>query len=333
MQEIELRVYSTCPQSKDVDASEYADRVAEVARWSEGAGCHGILVYTDNGLADPWLVAQQVIEATEALRPLVAVQAAYMSPYSVAKMVTSLAFLYGRAVDLNMVAGGFRNDLLALGDETPHDDRYNRTVEYTRIITGLLKGETVTFEGRWYTVKNLRLTPPLPPELAPGLTISGSSPAGLAAAEEIGALAVRYPKPVEEEHESGPETAGEMGVRVGIVARESAEEAWRVARDRFPEDRRGEIEHQLAMKVSDSHWHRDLSGRDEGEDGSPYWLGPFNQGQTFCPYLVGSHERVGAELAGYVAAGFATFILDIPPNREELEHTGIAFEHARVRGG
>lgn len=331
MKESNLRVYATCPQSKDVEAADYLARVADVARWSEEAGCHGILVYTDNGIADPWLVAQQVIEATERLRPLVAVQAVYMTPYSVAKMVTTLAYLHGRAVDLNMVAGGFRNDLLALGDGTPHDDRYNRTIEYTRIITGLLADETVTFEGRWYNVKNLRLTPSLPPELAPGLTISGSSPAGLAAAKEIGALAIRYPKPVSDEEEENPSPPpGGLGVRVGIVARESAEEAWEVAHARFPEDRHGEVKHQLAMKVSDSHWHRQLSDRDEEEeaDDNPYWLGPFNQGQTFCPYLVGSHERVGAELARYMGAGFDTFILDIPPDHEELEHTGAAFERA-----
>src|ERR1700752_3971086 len=163
-----LRVYSTCPQSKDVAAAEYADRVADVARWSEHAGCHGILVYTDNGIADPWLVAQRVIEATTELRPLVAVQPVYMHPYSVAKMVASLAYLHGRAVDLNMLAGGFRNDLLALGGETPPDDRYKRTVEYKVIVTGLLDGETVNVDGEWHRVKNLRLTPEVPAELRPG---------------------------------------------------------------------------------------------------------------------------------------------------------------------
>lgn len=326
-----VRIYATCPQSKDVDAAAYKNQVADVSRWSEEAGCHGILVYTDNGIADPWLVAQQVIEATTRLRPLVAVQAVYMSPYSVAKMVTTLAYLHGRAVDLNMVAGGFRNDLLALGDETPHDDRYNRTIEYAKIITGLLDGDSVTFDGRWYTTKNLRLTPPLPPELRPGLTISGSSPAGLAAAAEIGALAVRYPKPVDdEERESAAAPREGLGVRVGVIARERAEEAWTIARERFPPDRHGEVKHQLAMKVSDSHWHRELSDREHGGDHSdnPYWLGPFNQGQTFCPYLVGTHERVGEEIGRYVNAGFATFILDIPPDREELEHTAAAFERA-----
>ena len=43
-----------------------------------------------------------------------------------------------------MLAGGFKNDLVALGDQTEHDDRYARTVEYTQILTALLRGETVT---------------------------------------------------------------------------------------------------------------------------------------------------------------------------------------------
>jgi alkanesulfonate monooxygenase len=332
----ELRIYSTTPQSKDVDAAEYAQRIADVSRWSEEAGCHGILVYTDNGIVDPWLVAQRVIEATERLRPLVAVQNVYMHPYSVAKMITSLAFLHGRAVDLNMVAGGFKNDLLALGDETEHDDRYARTTEYSQIVMGLLRGETVTLDGRWHHVKNLKLTPPLPPELMPNLLISGSSPAGRAAAERIGALGVRYPKPVDEERDEGAgRPAAGVGVRVGVIARGTADEAWRVAHERFPEDRKGELKHQLAMKVSDSHWHKDLSGREQGGDAeqSPYWLGPFQQGQTFCPYLGGDHDAVGAELGRYVEAGFKTFILDIPPDRAEIEHTGLAFERAGTRIG
>src|SRR5262249_40065187 len=48
-----IEVFSTCSQSKDVDKSLYLQNVADVARWSEEAGCKGILVYTDNSIADP----------------------------------------------------------------------------------------------------------------------------------------------------------------------------------------------------------------------------------------------------------------------------------------
>jgi alkanesulfonate monooxygenase len=79
-----------------------------------------------------------IITHTERLCPLVAVQPTYMHPYAVAKMIASFGFLYGRRLYLNMVAGGFKNELNALNDPTPHDERYARLIEYTSIVMALL---------------------------------------------------------------------------------------------------------------------------------------------------------------------------------------------------
>src|SRR5690242_5022049 len=133
-----LEIYTTCPPSTRVPAADYARVVADVSRWSEDAGCTGILVYTDHSLLDPWTVAQIVIGATRSLSPLVAVQPVYMHPYSVAKMVTSLAHLHERRLHLNFVAGGFRRDLLSFADELSHDRRYERLAEYASIVRALL---------------------------------------------------------------------------------------------------------------------------------------------------------------------------------------------------
>src|SRR5262249_55606902 len=158
-----IRVFSTCPQSSDHASPEYAARVIDVAKWSEANGCEGILVYTDNRIVDPWLVAQTIIQHTSRLSPLVAVQPVYMHPYSVAKMVTSFGFLYGRRVYLNMVAGGFSNDLVSLDDTSSHDRRYDRLVEYTQIVTRLLTEESaLSFDGEVYRIKNVKLSPRLP---------------------------------------------------------------------------------------------------------------------------------------------------------------------------
>ena len=326
-----VEIFSTCLPSRDEDPQTYLRRVAQIARWSDAAGYRGMLVYTDNGLVDPWLVAQVVLQETEQLCPLVAVQPVYMHPYSVAKMVASLAFLHGRRIYLNMVAGGFRNDLVALGDDTPHDERYERAVEYTLIVKRLLSGtEPVTFEGRYYQVKNLRLTPAIPPELAPGILISGSSEAGARAAEAISATRVKYPQPPGEEALQAVNGSGPAGIRVGIITRPDADEAWGVAETRFPPDRKGQITHQLAMRVTDSNWHKQLSrlGAQPVSDANPYWLVPFENYKTFCPYLVGSYDRVGSELAHYMSLGFSTFILDVPASPDDLEHTAMAFERA-----
>lgn len=329
-----LRIFSTCPPSALAQPRTCIRQLEEIARWSEDAGCEGILVFTDNSQLDPWLVSQRIIEATERLSPLVAVQPVYMHPYSVAKMVASFAHLYGRRLHLNMVAGGFKNDLAALNDVTPHDERYGRLVEYTTVIQSLLRSaEPVTFEGRYYKVANLKLTPPLPAELATGIFVSGSSEAGMHAARQLGATAVEYPKPSAEYAETASADVASSGIRIGVIARSDEADAWSVARARFPEDRKGQLARQLATKVSDSSWHRQLSdlGNAASDPENPYWLVPFQNYKAMCPYLVGSYDRVAEEVSRYVDAGYRTFILEAPESAEELRHTGIVFERAATR--
>ncbi len=323
-------VFSTAPQSADVEAGAYHEKLVEVARWSEEAGCKGTLIYADNRLVDPWLVAQIVIERTKALCPLVAIQPIYMHPYSIAKMVSSFAYLYGRRIYLNMVAGGFRNDLLALRDETPHDMRYERLLEYTTIIKELLSGSRpTTFMGKFYKVENLVLKPPLANHLFPGIFVSGSSEAGMATARALGATAIEYPKPCEEYSAATSAERANSGIRIGIITDEDRNKAWQIAHERFPGDRKGQIAHMVAMKVSDSEWHKQLSELDQtAHQTNLYWLWPFKNYKTFCPYLVGSYEGVSQELAKYIKAGFKNFILDIPAEKSDLQNSEIVFRKA-----
>lgn len=326
-----VTLFSTCPQSATCEPETYVRKVIDVARWSERAGCAGILVYSDNSLADPWLVSQTIIQNTERLCPLVAVQPVYMHPYTVAKMISTVALLHRRRVHLNMIAGGFKNDLNALNDPTVHDRRYDRLVEYTRVIKLLLAGEhPVTYDGEYYQVHQLKLTPGLPRDLFPYFLMSGSSEAGVAAARATGAISVEYPLPSAGVVHWKPAIGLQCGIRVGIIARRTAALAWETAHNRFPVDRKGQLMHQLAMKVSDSAWHRILedAGKDAQDDQNPYWLEPFRNYQTFCPYLVGSYDIVARELAQYIGAGCRAVILDIPTEEEELDHIGVVFRQA-----
>src|SRR3989442_9632417 len=154
-----LKIFSSCPVSAQVQSERCIRELQEFARASEGAGHEGALVFTDNSQLDPWLVSQIIVESTERLYPLVAIQPAYMHPYSVAKMIASFAHLYGRRLYLNMVAGGFKNDLAALNDLTPHDERYAPPVEYTTIIQSLLRtADSITFARRYLNATNLKPT-------------------------------------------------------------------------------------------------------------------------------------------------------------------------------
>jgi alkanesulfonate monooxygenase len=326
----DIKVFATSPQSLDSVPETYLRKVIEVAQWSESAGCTGTLVYTDNSIVDPWLVAQAILANTQTLVPLVAVQPLYLHPYAAAKMVTSLAYLYGRRVILNMVAGGFKNDLLSLGDQTPHDRRYDRLIEYVKIIQLLLGSDfSVTYDGDFYHLTNAVLRPNLAPGLQPEFFMSGSSEAGLAAATATGAVAIKYPEPPEQLAEAAPPVQSDSGVRVGIIARRTTDEAWDVAEERFPFDRKGQIAHEMAMRVSDSSWHKRLSVLSkENAVGGTYWLGPFEVSKSNCPYLVGTYSAVAQDLRRYIQLGYRTFILDIPPSAEELGHIRTVFEEA-----
>lgn len=319
-----VRLFSTCPPSSQY-GGDYLRKVQQVADWCDDAGIEGILVYTDNSLVDPWLVSQVILTCTSSLAPLVAIQPAYMHPYTAAKMVTSFSYLYNRRIYLNMVAGGFVNDLIALGDFTEHDDRYDRLIEYASIMKCLFEDPgPVTFTGTYYAVKNLGIKPQILPELVPEVFVSGTSAAGVKAAEEIGATSISYPGTPSETVHKGVQS----GIRIGIIAREESERAWQIAHQRFPVDRKGQLTHALARKVSDSAWYEQLSelGEAPAENESPYWLVPFKNYKTFCPYLVGSYDEVRREISKYVHKGIRTFILDVPPDREELYHTSIVFD-------
>jgi len=322
-----IRLFSTCPPSSQYqNGDDYIRKVKAVAQWCDEVGIEGILVYTDNSLVDPWQVSQVILCSTPNLAPLVAVQPAYMHPYTAAKMVTTYSYLYNRRIFLNMVAGGFVNDLIALGDYTEHDERYDRIVEYVSIMQHLFEGPgKLSFTGTYYTVKNLAMKPRILPELVPEVFVSGTSAAGIAAAQKIGATSVSYPGiPTGETTSRG----GPAGIRIGIIAREEAAEAWRIAHERYPVDREGQLAYSMARKVSDSAWYGQLSKLSEkpADRSSPYWLVPFTNYKTFCPYLVGSYGEVRYEIAKYIREGFQTFILDVPPSLEELHHTALVFD-------
>lgn len=331
LQSRRIRLFGTCPPSAQYQyGNDYLRKVKEVAEWSDDAGLEGILVYTDNSLVDPWQVSQVILSCTSNLAPLVALQPVYMHPYTAAKMVTTFSYLFNRGIYLNMVAGGFRNDLIALDDRAEHDARYDRIVEYVSIMKHLFEEPgPLTFTGDYYTVKNLAVKPGIPSELVPEVFVSGTSAAGVAAARKIGATSISYPGTPSGETISRD---GPAGIRIGIIAREESREAWRTAHERFPVDRRGQLAHAMALRVSDSSWYEQLSELSDkaAERRSPYWLVPFQNYKTFCPYLVGSYDEVRCDISKYIREGFQTFILDVPPNREELYHTAVVFDGAQL---
>lgn len=340
---MDVELFTTTPQSVQFEKHEYLKELKRIVHQSEKHGYKGILVYSDNRLTDPWMLTGLILEESQHLVPMIALQPVYMHPYTVAKKIATIALMYDRPIALNLVAGGFVNDLKALGDQTPHDDRYERLCEYTEIIQLLLTSKkAISYSGKYYQVDKLKLQPEVPEDLQPLYYLSGSSLSAQKSAARLGAQLIEYPEPIS--NYSGKNGHSEYlikGIRIGILARDSHEQAWIDAHEQFPATRSGEIAHQMARQTSDSEWHKKLSGQKEQQVAVQqkkeitkkpvYWLGPFEHYHTFCPYLVGDFDEVANELVRYLDAGCVTCILDIPVQELDLSNTKKVFEQAHAQ--
>jgi len=183
-----------------------------------------MLINSDHSKFDPWLLAQLVLANTSKLRPAVAVQPTYMHPYAAAKIVVSLSLMFHRRIDLNMIAGVFRNDLAALNDDLSHDERYARLAEYAIIMQQLFNhGSKVTFDGMYYQVSKLQLTSPLAPALCPRMMVPATSAAGVTVCNQLDALTVGDTVGCE----SRPAVTNRVarGQRIGLIVRPTDAEA------------------------------------------------------------------------------------------------------------
>ncbi|MCH8567110.1 MAG: LLM class flavin-dependent oxidoreductase [Balneolales bacterium] len=332
---METELFTTISESIKSDSVQYLRELKRIAVQSEKYGYKGILVYSDNRLADPWVIAAFLLSETAQLIPMIALQPIYMHPFTVAKKISSIAFMHKRKVALNLVAGGYINDLKALGESMEHNRRYDRLIEYSEIIQKLLTTkEGVTYIGEFYQIQNLKLSPEMPEELLPDYYLSGSSDAAKQAAARLGAKLIQYPEPMDELKKNGADkTAIIEGIRIGVLARHNHEKAWKEAHNRFPATRIGQISHQLAKQTTDAVWHNKLSGLNSNgfscNEKSAYWLGPFEHYHTFCPYLVGSYDEVAKAISYYLQAGCKTCIIDTPVSDVELHSTMQVFSRAQ----
>lgn len=322
-----IALYTSCPQRWEGESpKDYQRAVLDVAAWTQEAGFDGILTFTDSRSLDPWALAQLIISHTDTIAPLVAVNPVYMHPISAARMINTVGYLFGRTVHLNMVSGGFGRHLREIGSSLDHDQRCQRLGEYAEVLRRLLTEERpVSYDGTYYMLKTARLSPRIAPALVPRFFVSGTSEASRQIQAELGATRLAYPQDPSKYGEGAPLEGS--GVGFGIITRESAEEAWRVARDRFPGDSRGEELHDRTAKQVESKWHQDLAddASRSTADTDAYWLYPFRSSRTFNPYLVGSYEKVGAVLERYFALGVNTIVLDGLLQQEDLQHAALLF--------
>jgi alkanesulfonate monooxygenase len=304
--------------------------LGQIARSAEQLGFEAALTPTGAWCEDAWLTTAMLTEVTERLKFLVAFRPGLVSPTLAAQMAATFQRHSGGRLLLNVVTGGEQAEQRAYGDFIGKAARYERCGEFLDIVTRLWRGETVSFEGAHLSVDGARLS--RLPDPVPDLYFGGSSAeAGpvaarfsdvyltwgeppLAVAEKIGwisGLAEAERRPVR------------FGIRLHVISRDTAEEAWRQAR-RLIEgvDPAMIAKVQAGLAHSESEGQRRMRALHGGaasdlEVSPNLWAGVGLLRGGAGTALVGSHAEVADRIEEYGELGISEFILSGYPHLEE----------------
>jgi alkanesulfonate monooxygenase len=311
------------------------DYLAQVARAADDLGFDAVLTPTGTWCEDAWLVTAALSQHARHLRFLVAFRPGITNPTLAAQQAATFQRLTEGRLLVNVVTGGDADEQHRFGDWLSHDERYERTDEFLRIVRGAWSGQPFDFTGRHYRVQGASvLAPPTPvPEIFFG---GASSPAEDVAARHVDVYLMwgEPPAMVRERIERVREKAAaagrevRFGIRLHVITRPTAREAW-VEADRLLETMDpGLIDlAQHYFTNSESVGQRRMAAlhggdRDKLEISPNLWAGIGLVRPGAGTALVGSHEQVAERITEYHELGLDEFILSGHPHLEEAYAVG-----------
>jgi alkanesulfonate monooxygenase len=212
--------------------------LSQIARAADELGYFGVLLPTGRSCEDSWVIASAMVPLTRKLRFLVAVRPGLSEPSMTARMAATLDRLSEGRVLVNVVAGGDPVEMHGDGVWFGHGERYKATAEYLTVWRQLMQGQTVDFSGEHVWVEGGRLLYPPVQKPYPPLYFGGSSDAGQDVAAEHCDVYLTWGEPradVAEKLAQAQRRASQrgrrlsFGIRLHVVVRETADEAWREA--------------------------------------------------------------------------------------------------------
>jgi len=304
----------------------------QVAQAADSLGYYGVLIPTGKSCEDSWLVAAALAPLTEKLRFLVAFRPGLQPPTLAARMAATLDRLSNGRVLINIVTGGDPVENRGDGIFLDHAARYEVTKEFLEIYSRLINNETVNYQGKHLQVEGGQILFPAVQPGGPPLYFGGSSEAAIEVAANQTDKYLTWGEPPAQVAEKiavvrarAAETGRHVtfGIRLHVIVRETAAEAWAAA-DRL-------ISHvddatiaaaQNIFSRMDSAGQRRMSAlhqgrRDRLEVSPNLWAGVGLVRGGAGTALVGDPHQVAARMREYQDLGIDSFILSGYPHLEE----------------
>ena len=306
--------------------------LTQVAQAADSLGYYGVLIPTGKSCEDSWLVASALVPLTKQLRFLVAFRPGLQPPTLAARMAATLDRLSGGRTLINVVTGGDPVENKGDGLFLNHAERYEITREFLEIYRRLMGGETVNYTGKHMQVEGAQILFPPVQKDGPPLYFGGSSDEALdVAAEQIDKYLSWGEPPAQvaekitlvRQRATAAGRQVSFGIRLHVIVRETAEEAWGAA-DRLISHLDDETiaAAQNIFARMDSAGQRRMNAlhqgrRDRLEVSPNLWAGVGLVRGGAGTALVGSPEQVAERIREYQALGIDSFILSGYPHLEE----------------
>jgi alkanesulfonate monooxygenase len=310
------------------------DYIGQIARSAEQLGFTGALTPTSSWCEDAWTMSAGLSQVTRRFKFLVALRPGLMSPTLAAHMAATFQRISGGRLLINIVTGGDDAEQQRFGDHLDKRARYRRCGEFLHVIRELWRGEAIDFAGVFYDSRGARI---VPAPVWPDLYFGGSSPDALDVAARYCDVYLTWgepPRAVADKLAAVRERATEAGrelrygIRLHVIARESAAEAWAQAQKLLDGLTPEAIERaQAIQRASGSEGQRRMAalhgGRTDHLEVSPnLWAGVGLVRGGAGTALVGSYAEVAQRIAEYNDLGIDEFILSGYPHLEEAYHVG-----------
>ena len=311
------------------------DYLAQVARSAEQLGFEGVLTPTGTWCEDAWLVTAALVPQTRRLKFLVAFRPGLTSPTLAAQMAATYQRISGGRLLLNVVTGGDADEQRRYGDHLQHDERYARAGEFLDVVRGAWGDRPYDFSGVHYQVDGATVM--IPPDPQPGIYFGGSSAAaGPVAARYVDVYLTGGERPDQVAEKIAwmrglAEAEGRtlrFGIRLHVISRDSAKEAWAEAGRMLDELDSGEIANaqrvlgrsesvgQQRMRELHASYRRGGAVADL-EIYPNLWAGVGLVRGGAGTALVGSHQEVAERIGEYASLGIEEFIFSGYPHLEE----------------
>jgi alkanesulfonate monooxygenase len=129
------------------------DYAQELARTHEASGFDRVLIAHSSSMPDGFVIADQVLEATDRLQVLLAHRPGFWAPTVAARAYATLDAFHPGRVAMHVITGGDDADQRRDGDYLTKEQRYRRTDEFLTVVRREWESEApFDHEGEFYRV-------------------------------------------------------------------------------------------------------------------------------------------------------------------------------------